>query len=399
MANSILTASQITREAVRLFTNTNAFLQNVDKQYDDSFGKTGAKIGSQLRVRLPNDYTVRTGATASPQDTVEQQTTLNVTSQKGIDVQFSSFDRALSLDDFSTRVLKPMINNLAGAVAADLMAAAEGQVCNYVSNVDGSNNTLSPTANEWLLSGALLDRNSAPRGDRKIVLDALTQARTVSSLSGLFNPTKRISDQFENGSMGYALGYDWMMDQTTLVHTTGTFSAGTVSGAGQTGSTLTTAAITGTLKKGDIITVAGVNAVNRVTKADAGALRQFAVTADVASGATSIPVYPAIVVAPNQYATVTASPANAAVISLAHKASEQTRKNIAFIPGAVTFATADLELPGGVHEAARASLNGVSMRMVSQYSATTDFFISRLDIVYGYAWLRPEWACVVADKL
>src|ERR1700678_193465 len=104
MANSLLTINMITREAVRLWKNTNAFLQNIDTQYDDSFAQTGAKVGTALRIRLPNDYTVRTGPAASVQDTAEQSTTLVLATQKGVDVSFSSVDRTMSLDDYSERV-------------------------------------------------------------------------------------------------------------------------------------------------------------------------------------------------------------------------------------------------------------------------------------------------------
>lgn len=397
--NTVLTINMITKEAVRLFRNSNAFIQNIDRQYDDSFGVNGAKIGSTLRIRLPNDFTVRTGAAASVQNTTENKIDLSVATQKGVDVEFSSAERALSIDDYAERFLTPAVNNTAGAIAADIMSGVDGGVCNYVNNPDASGNALTPNADTALSAGAALNINSAPLGDRKMVTDARTEARVVSSLSGLFNPSREISKQYATGQMANALGFDWFMDQTALKHTAGTFSAGTVNGAGQTGATLTVNAITGTLKKGDIITIAGVYSVNRVTKVTTGELRQFVVTADVAESATSIPIYPSIVVAPAAYGTVDASPANSAAISLVNKASGVERRNIAYAPQAVTMVTAALELPGGVMEASRAMLDSISVRMVTQYSIATDQIITRLDVLYGYLWVRPEWACIMADKI
>lgn len=403
MANAILTINMITREAVRLWKNSNALLQNIDMQYDDSFAKTGAKIGTALRIRLPNDFTVRTGPAASVQDTSEQSTTMTLATQKGVDVSFSSVDRAMSLDDYSERILAPSINNLAGAVAADVMGGSEGGVCNVIANIAGGA-YLSPTASTFLGAGAILDLNSAPLGQRKIVNDPYTQARTVATLSGLFNPVPNISKQYVTGAMQQALGFDWLMDQTVIKHTAGTFSAGgTVNGAGQTGLTLTVNAITGTFVQGDIINIAGVNQVNRITKQSTGALRQFVVTANVATGATSIPIYPALIPASGgvavQYQTVTVSPANGAAVTFDPSmiAATTFRKNIAFAPQAVTMATADLELPRGVHEAAREAFDGIAMRMVTAYNVSTDQFITRLDILYGYLWVRPEWAVIVSD--
>lgn len=403
MSNSLLTINMITHEAVKLWRNTNAFIQNIDMQYDDSFGIEGAKIGTQLRIRLPNDYTVTTGPALSVQDTAEQNTTLTVATQKHVDVAFSSVERKMSLDAYSERVLAPMVNNLAGAVAADIMSGVEGGVCNLVSNVDANNNIINPVLTTYTLSKAALKNNSAPMSRHKMVLDPVTLARTIGNLSGLLNPEKAISKQYESGEMYRAVGFDWFDDQTVLKHTTGTFTAGTISGANQTGSSVTTSAITGTLNIGDIITLPGCNAVNRVTKTTTGTLRQFVVTANVASGATSIPVYPAIVppVAGQtvQYQTVTASPTNSGAILLTTPASGTYRKNIAFAPEAVTMVTAPLELPGGVQEVARESFDGLSMRMLTDYIPTTDQTVTRLDILYGYLFVRPEWAVVIPDAI
>lgn len=405
MANSLLTINMITREAVRLWKNSNAFIQNVDMQYDDSFAVSGAKIGSTLRIRLPNDFTVTTGPALSVQDTSEQSTTLVLATQQHVDVSYSTADRTLSLDDYSRRVLAPMVNNLAGAVAVEVMSGVEGGICNFVANQDGANAILSPTQGTYLRAGAALSNNSAPTANRKIVNSPDTEATVVATLSGLLNPQTEISRQYVTGRMYDALGFIWMQDQTTITHTNGTLAQGsaTVDGAGQTGLNLTVDALAGTLNAGDIITVAGVFAVNRITKQSSGRLRQFVVTAPVPAGATSIPIYPALVPAVNgqpvQYQTVSASPADGAAVNPTNglAASASYTKNFAYAPEAVTLATADLEMPKNVHEAAREEFDGVSMRMVTDYFIGTDQLITRLDVLYGYLWIRPEWAVIVAD--
>jgi hypothetical protein len=407
MANSLLTIDMITREAVRLWKNSNAFLQNVDMQYDDSFAVSGAKIGSSLRIRLPNDFTVTTGPALSVQDTAEQSTTLVLATQKHVDVGYSTADRTLSLDDYSRRVLAPMVNNLAGAVAVDIMSGSEGGICNFVANQDAAGNILNPIQSTYLRAGANLDNNSAPIANRKIVNSPDTEASVVASLSGLLNPAAEISRQYVTGRMYDALGFIWMKDQTTIAHTNGTLeqSAAAVDGAGQTGLSLTVDALPGSLNQGDIITIDGVFQVNRITKQSTGRLRQFAVTADVAAGATTIPIYPAIVPGVNgqavQYQTVTNSPADGAVVNPANGLAGGTSytKNFAYAPEAVTLATADLEMPKNVHEVAREQFDGVSMRMVTDYFIGTDQLITRLDVLYGYLWIRPEWAVVVADQV
>ena len=158
MSNTILTINMITREAVRLWVNTNSFLQHIDTQYDDQFAVTGAKIGQSLRIRLPNDYTVRTGPVAQIQDTAETSTTLTLATQKGVDVSFNSVERTMSLDDYSKRILAPAVNNLVGSVAADVMSGVEGGVSNLVGNFDSAGNLLRPTLETPASSSSILSR-------------------------------------------------------------------------------------------------------------------------------------------------------------------------------------------------------------------------------------------------
>lgn len=408
MSNTLLTRLEITRKSIRLFINSNAFIKNIDRQYDSQFAVTGAKIGATLRVRLPNDYTVTDGPGLSLQDTDEQKTTLTVATQRHVDTGFTTAEMALSLDDYAERIAKPKMNNLAGNVAKTVMQSIGEAAANGLANF--SNTTIiSPTSTTFVTAGAVLDDNSAPMmgtmGDRKIVNDPWTDARTSTSLSGLFNPVARISEQYEYGSMKQALGFSWMRDQTVIKHTAGTFTAGTVSGANQSGTTLVTNAITGTLVVGDIITIAGVTAVNRVTKQSTGMSRQFVVTAAAASGATSLSIYPAIVAqgaggVDSQYQTVVSAPADGAAISLYTAPSATYRKSLAYAPEAITMVTADLYMPTkGVIDSARAQYDGISLRSISAYLPGSDQAINRDDVLFGYLAIRPEWMCGIYDAI
>jgi hypothetical protein len=401
--NQILTISMITRAAVRIWKNTNFFIQNINTQYDDQFARDGAKIGTALRIRLPNEYTVRHGAAAQPQDTNETQIVMTLSTQDGVDVSFSSVERTMQLDDYVERILAPKIAFLTADVAYTIMAGLEGSVANYVSNVDGAGAVMSPTQFTVLRARAALMNNSAPPGQRKLVFAPNTGAGMVSTLSGLLNPAPAITRQYMEGTMYDALGFRWFEDQTVIQHITGSFTAGAIAGAGQTGvATLVTAAITGTLNAGDFITIAGVNAINRLTRQTLGTPKQFVVTANVLNGATAIPIYPALVApvggVPVQYQTVTASPAAGATISLVNLANETYVKNIAYQPDAFTMATADMELPEGVWERSRAVFDGISMRSILAYNPQTDQAIDRLDVLFGFLGTRGEWAVAVADR-
>lgn len=421
MSNQLITNQMIAVESIRLWHNENAFLNNVNGQYSDEFARAGAKAGQSIRIRAPVDYIIRTGPTAVVQDTIEPIVNLTVASQAGVDMSFSSVDRTMTIDKFSERYIRPAINVTAGYVAVSLMQGAEGGAAGWAANINDSTGAMSaPVAATWLKAKADLTKASPPTSDRKIVMDPVTEANTVSTLSGLFNSQPRIAKQYESGSMMQALGFDWMSDVTTLIHTTGTlatsptwvpapvsgWSFGTLNGANQgltATSTLTVTALTGTLKMGDIICIAGVQGVNRITKQPTGSLRNFTVTADVASGATSIPIAPPLlgpagggVLQPQQ--TVNAVPATSAVIYSRAAASSIYRKNLAYHPDAITLAMVDLVEPPNV-EVSRRSQDTVSVRVLTQYQGTSDQLLTRLDILFGQAYLRPEWIEIVPDPV
>ncbi|MEK6346370.1 MAG: P22 phage major capsid protein family protein [Burkholderia sp.] len=399
-ANQLLTINKITREAVHRFVNSNALLGLVDKQYDNQFAQTGAKIGDSVRIRYPNDYVVGDGATIVPQATNESSTTLTLSNQKNVPVSFTQLDLTLKLDDFSERILKSAMNNLAGAVATTVMSVAE-MACAAVANFDTSGNVIQPTAGTFLLAGAKLTNNSCPHGDRYAVLDPITQANAVGSLAGLFNPQIKISEQYRTGMLSKdTLGFDFYEDQTIIKHTTGTATGATVNGANQTGNTLVIAALTGNFNVGDIITVAGVFALNRVTKQTTGELQQFVITAPAAAGATSLSIYPAITPGNVQYGTVTNSPANSAPIVPYLPAGQTFRKNLCFHKQAMTVATADILLPKtGVVESAHSSYKGFSIAYVKGFDIVNYQEISRMDCVFGQTMVRPEWCCAVYSPL
>lgn len=402
MANSLLTISQITRMAIPLFVNTNAFIKNLDRQYDSEFGKNGEKIGSTLRIRLPNDYTTNSGPAISVQDTAEVQTVLTMADQENIAVSFTTADLLLSMDDFSERILLPMMNNLAGKVAVNIMSANALAICNMNANLDANGALLTPNDGTYLDAKASMAINSTPPSMQKIINDPRTEARVVTSLAGLLNPASAISDQYYEGVMYKALGATWYSDQTVIKATTGTATTAAVAGANQTGPILTTAAITGTMNVGDIFSIAGVNATNMVTKQTTGELRQFVVTVQVNNGDTSINLFPSIIPAvggqPVQYQTVDSSPADAAVITPYLAASTTYRNNFRYSPQAITMATGDLPLPAN-KVTARHKYDNVSMRMARDWMVGTDQEITRTDVLFGSLTLRPQWGSRVPDRV
>lgn len=389
MANTILTPTAVTREALRILHQKLNFIGRINRQYDDSFAEAGAKIGTDLKIRLPNQYTVRSGANLSTQDTTESSTTLQVTSQKGVDTTFSSAELTLSLDDFSQRILEPAMAVLAANIESDALGMRK-DVYNAVNNIGSA-----ITFNKLMTARKILNDNLTPMDqNRTMLLNTQDNVDLVDALKGLFQDSAAIKEQYKEGMMGRTGGFEFYENTLIANDTTGTDASNcTVNGATQTGATITIAnGSSKTFAVGDVVTFAGCNRVHPETKADTGVLQQFVVTSAVGAGGTSMAISPSIVTS-GATQNVAASPTNGGAVTKVGTASAVYKQSMAFHRDAFTFATADLVMPKGVDFAAREVLDGISMRIVRQYAISTDTFPCRIDVLYGYKTIRPQLAC------
>jgi hypothetical protein len=413
MSNNLLTISKITNEALMVLENELTFTSEVNREYDDQFAVTGAKIGNTLNVRRPGRFIGTTGPALNVEDFNETSVPVTLSTQFHVDTQFTTQDLALSLDMFSDRVLKPAIAAIANKIDFDGLTMAK----NSTANIVGTAGTPPTGLITYLTAQAYLDSEGAPRdGRRSCIIEPFTSATIVDSLKGLFNPQTQVSSQYTKGLMGRdSGGMNWKMDQNVVNQTFGSYSdtlstnTATFTGSIATGwastSTITLVSSAGTaaLKQGDVIQIANVFAVNPQNRAayGSGKLRNFVVTANVtvaSGGGTAVTVSPAIITGGQfQNVVVTATSATA-VVTPFNKTGATSPQNIIMHKNAFTLATADLELPDGVHFAGRASDKelGLSIRVVRQYTINNDSIPTRLDVLYGWAPLYPELACRVA---
>jgi hypothetical protein len=392
MANSILTIDMITRKALEILENNLVLTRNVNRQYDDSFAVEGAKIGSTLRIRLPDRALVTDGAALQVQDDNEQFTTLTVASQKHIGVNFTSAELTMQLDDFAERVLKPRISQLASSIDADVANAYKS-----IGNSVGTPGTTPATSLVLLQAQQKLNENAAVMNPRYATVNPAANAGLVEGMKGLFNPTDTISKQFKNGMMGMGvLGFDEInMSQSIKQHTTGTRAAtGTVTGAAVTAegaATLTLTVGSGeTIAVGDVFTIADVYAVNPQTRESTGSLFQFVALASSTATTTATVTVAPMYSASHALATMTSLPANNKAVVFVGAPSSQYAQNLVYHKDAITFATADLLLPQGVDMASRAVHNGISLRVVRQYDINNDRMPCRIDVLYGFSTIRPQ---------
>ena len=416
MANNLLTISKITNEALMVLENELTFTSEVDRNYEDQFAVVGAKIGNTVNVRRPGRFIGTTGPALNVEDFNETSIPVTLSTQFHVDTQFTTADLALSLDMFSDRVLKPAVAAIANKIDRDGLVTAK----NNTANIVGTAGTPPTGLITYLTAGAYMDSEGAPRdGRRSVTIEPFTSATIVDSLKGLFVPQEAIGEQYRKGLMGRdSAGCNWKMDQNVVSQQFGSWTGGsagsiTVNGANQglsagwasTSTINITATAAGALNQGDVITFAGVYAVNPQNRQAYGSnkLRNFVVTSAVTltNGNTSVTVSPALIYG-GQFQNVTASPAASAAVTPfsigVSGAGIYSPQNIMMHRNAFTLAVADLELPEGVHFAGRASDKeiGLSMRVVRQYTINNDSIPTRLDVLYGWAPLYPELACRIA---
>lgn len=397
MPNNVLTMDMITRKSLEIFENSLVLTRNVNRQHDDSFANTGAKIGSTLRIRLPDRALVTDGAALQVQDDNEQFTTLSVSSQKHIGVNFTTAELTMNLDDFAERVLKPRISQLAASVDADV-----ANVFRQIGQSVGTPGVVPATSLVLLQAQQKLNESAVSQQNRYATVNPAANAALVEGMKGLFNPTGTISRQFKSGMMGEGiLGLDEInMSQSIKVFQTGTRTNGTVTTTvatqGQATIDLSGLGANATLRAGEVFTIAGVFAVNPQTRESTGSLQDFVVLSDVtasgAGAAVGVPIFPAIFTASQALATVDVFPTATNVVTFRGAANTQFPQNLIYNKDAIAFATADLLLPQGVDMASRQVHNGISMRLVRQYDINNDRMPCRIDVLYGFNAIRPNAA-------
>lgn len=400
MANTILTPTAVTREAARILHQKLNFVGACNKQYDESFKNGGAtvkgKFGPTLKIRMPNEYKVRSGltmGTGTDLDTSETSVDLTVSTVKGVDVSFTSTELALSLDDFSSRILDPAMSVLAANIEADALSMYK----NVYNLYDGDAAAFSFAS---LTNGRqILTENLAPMDNSRVAIMNNSHAtKYMIDTKGLFHDSKAIEKQYRDGMMGRTSGFDIYENTLLLPHTTGTAAKttgytvnGAVTANGSTSVTVQTG--TTTFLAGDVFTVAGCFRVHPETKVSTGVLQQFVVAADYAGGAGSLTFAPAIYTTTGrQNVTAGGMPNAGAIVKVGAGASETLVQSLAFHKDAFAFVTADLPLPEGTDFAAREVVDGISLSVVRDFSISDRSFPCRIDVLYGYKAVRPQLA-------
>lgn len=389
------------KEFLRHFENNCTLTKYVNKEYMKDFTEKTFRPGTTINIPQPARFAVTSGATASFPDLTETSVALTV-SQYNTSFAPLSIEMTTSVmrDQWSERYIKPQAIALSNQVDSDGFAAA----MTGVGNATGVAGTTPSALSTYLTAKAIMSEQSAPVDDQiSLCINPAAEASIVDSLKGLFHASTDIDKQYKEGRMGYVIGAKWSMDQNVSTHTTGQ-QGGTpfVNTGSQTGASLVTdgwtASAANRVKKGDTFTIAGVFTVNPVTKNSTGRLQVFTVTADTSSdgsGNATIPITPSIIVSGTTQ-NVSGSPADDAAITM-NTASVVQADNLIFHKDALTLAVIPMVTYGGLDKSAVEydPDTGISVRVTQGMDVTNDKLLCRVDVLYGWAVTRPEWACKV----
>jgi len=397
MPNTLSVIDMVAREALRIAHEKLTFIGTINRSYDDSFAKTGAKIGSTLRVRNPNQYTRRTGSRVmNVQDTTETTQTITVATQDGVDLRFNSAELALSLDELSARYIEPamavLVSGIESDVITDLTKSVYKQVGTHGSVVGASDISALGAAR------AKLNQGLAPKdGSRYVQMDSVTMASVSTKINSLFHPASQIEQAFREGFITRTAMADFYENERTYTHTTGADESGTVndSSIAEGVSTLTMSSFTPSV--GDVFTIADCYDVHPETKQAYSHLKQLVCTAVDSNDVTFSPALYASGAGQN----CNALPVNGKTVEV-YDASNNTvstayRTNLMYHKDFATFVTADLPIMDDAAKCVRRTQDGLSLRVWQASDIRNDEMLMRLDILYGWKLLRPDWACRITN--
>jgi hypothetical protein len=386
---TLITPDVIAQEALRIFENNTIMGSRVYRAYESEL--RGTKVGDRVRIRKPNDFTVQDGPTMVKQTVEESSTELVIDNHKHVAWEFSNTELTLSIEQYSERYIKPAVIQLVNNVDSALCG-----LYTAIPNTVGTAGTTPTNIKAYQAALTELKRLAVPSDDISLVVGPDEELEIVDDLSTKSHDGMTQS-AIRNHMMGTISNMAVFMDQNIKTHTTGTNNPGTndydINGAGQQGATLTVQTGSGTLLKGDVITIGDdVFDVNPISKESTGRLKRFVVTADVASGATSIPIYPAIV-GSGAYQNVSALPDDAdVVLRVGTGASDTFVNNLCFHRKALALAMVPFERPVSAPFWATEASDGYSIAVSRDWDQNTYKESIRLDILYGVKAIRPEHA-------
>lgn len=406
MANTLITPEHVTYEVAMYFVNSLRGVMQFNREYSDEYKQRGGKVGDTIKVRLPQQFEASEGDSLVEQPLLDRTVSIILNRRRHVGFGWSTAEETTDLDDIRGRYVQPAAETLASVYDRVSLADVYKSVWNAVGTL-GSTPSAGLTYSQARVK--ILDF-AGPDENLVAVLEPLASATLADSTKTYFNPQDKLGRNWTKGMFQpEQLGISkWVSDQQIPRFTSGACanaSTPLTNGAGQTGSSIVTDGwgAASAPVKGDIVTFAGVYAVNPVSKENTGRLHQFVLTATPTAGTDiTLSISPSIMTS-GPLQNVTAAPADNATVTYWTMAAGGTLaatvspQNLVFHPNAFASVMADLVAPNGGATYARVSSKqlNIAMRYIEQYAITSDKNLNRLDILFGSAAIQERMACRV----
>lgn len=402
MANTNLTVDWIGNEALRLAHEKAAFIGTINREFDPSF--TPGR-GNAIRIRIPSQYTTRTGRVMDVQDGVQQSTGLVVATQWGVDLRYNSQEMSQDLVNFQKLHLEPAMAQLVSVLDSACLSSATQQTYNQV-GIPGT--PISSLTYPGLARGRINQYLGPKDANRRIQLDSVTMSEIIPNLAGYQHPGSQISEQYREGFIQRTSMADyyenervWRMSASADVSSwisTYTIVEGDID--------IIVSSVTAAPTIGQTFTIGsgaqGVYACHPETKQAYTHLQQFTITnVTTVDGTNTTFVFSPPIrltgarknVCMSTGADLIVSSFTSAIVRLDGGPSTTYPIPLMYHRDAFTFATAALPLMDDSIRCVVKTYDGISLRVWEGSDIRNDEKLTRIDILWGFAAIRPQWAC------
>jgi hypothetical protein len=399
VSNIFKVTDLVAKESLRIAHEKLQFIGTIDRQFDESFSGSGraAPHGATLRVKSPNQYKRRQGSRVMDvKDQNEADQTITVATQDGVDMRFNSQELIQSVDNdgafdsLSKNYIEPAIAVMCSGIEADFIAYATKKTY----QVAGTAGTALTDLVAVGAARAKLNQQLAPKdGKRYIQCDSIAMGGMVNGLKGLFQDSQQIKEQYREGMIGRTAMADWYEnDRMWTLPNAGDVAGEINNGTLTSGITqLTVDGLTVAPVEGMVFTVEGIYDVHPETKTAYAHLKQFVCAAGCTT--TNLVFTPAMIFdTANARQNVSGTPVNDADIVFVGAASTNYVQQLMYHKEAFQFVTAELPIFDDAHKCVTKTKDNLSLRVWMGSDIRNDELLMRVDILYGMAALRPEWA-------
>lgn len=399
---NIETLGAISKMIAAQVENAQVVTKNIDMRYSDKFNNANASQGDVLYIKVPDLYEVSRPeegeAVSFKQPKSNKGVKLTPASNICIPLEYTDVDLTMRIEDLDTQVIANAATQIAQALDSDAIKTikANSSVCIGDSAKDFDEYAAFQAKKYFAENGCIPDGQFYGALTPKHAMDL-----SIRNLNNMYNSQAALAKTYEDGIISTFGGVKWAESANLPTHTNGAWAGTPVVAAGQSflatgfqeSINLGVSGLTNgtTVSAGDVFTIAGVSAVNPITKANLGRLAQFVVVgvgSSVLAAGTTLVVRPAI--QGDIYSFITGVPTAGAALTLVGGASTGYAESLVWHKQAIAGASPIIKIPSdmGILQKTSKTSTGFNITVSMGADIATRKVGVRVDVLYGMAVVR-----------